>query len=148
MATAIGGQAPVGDPPEGFWKLEEIFGGSNYSGYSEPGRRHLLYRAQQKLDISADGKPGKGTHKAIQDFQKEKSLPATGQLDPATVAELGLADQKDNSTWSSPRGSSNTASRSSSSSDRTPESDKTKARKFIEKKILGGRDLRDLIPGR
>jgi hypothetical protein len=128
---------PVVQPPAaGFWTLEEILANSEYAGYSEPGRRYLVYKAQKALDEDADGVPGKGTYKAVQKFQVENSLQPTGQLDSQTLAALGLSAEPDKADWGKSR---------RSSEDRTPESEKTVARKFIERKILGGRDLKDIF---
>ena len=137
----------VGEPSDGHWKLDEIFSSSAYADYSEAGRRYLLYKAQQELKIGADGKVGPGTHKAIQKFQTDNALQPTGQLDGPTIAALELANQPDNADWSPPRSSGSSASRRSSS-DRTPESEKTAARKFIERNILNGRDLKEVFKGK
>jgi hypothetical protein len=127
---------PVVQPPAaGYWTLNEILANSEYGNYSEPGRRYLVYKAQQALEEGADGVPGKGTYKAIQKFQTESSLQPTGQLDSQTLAALGLSGQPDKADWG----------RSRSSGDRTPESEKTAARKFIERKLLGGRDLKNIF---
>jgi peptidoglycan hydrolase-like protein with peptidoglycan-binding domain len=126
----------VQPPAAGFWTLEEILANSEYAGYSEPGRRYLVYKAQKALDEDADGVPGKGTYKAVQKFQVENSLQPTGQLDSQTLAALGLSAEPDKADWGKSR---------RSSEDRTPESEKTVARKFIERKILGGRDLKDIF---
>ncbi|HSI62749.1 MAG TPA: protein kinase, partial [Candidatus Saccharimonadia bacterium] len=137
MAAILAAQPTVGEPPEGHWTLDQLFSSSTYSGYSESGRRYLLYKAQQGLKVGADGKVGPGTHKAIQKFQTENSLQPTGQLDGPTLAALELVNQPDKSDWSAPR------SHASRSSDDTPEGDKTAARKFIERNLLNGRDLKD-----
>ena len=89
----------------------------------------------------ADGTPGKGTYKAIQKFQIDSSLQPTGQLDSQTLAALGLSGQPDKTDW----GRSNRSSSSDDDDDRTPESEKTAARKFIERKVLGGRDLKNIF---
>jgi peptidoglycan hydrolase-like protein with peptidoglycan-binding domain len=137
MAALLAAQPVVGEPTDGHWKIEEIFSSSAYSGYSESGRRYLLYKAQQELKVGADGKAGPGTHKAIQKFQTENSLQPTGQLDGPTLAALDLVNQPDKSDWSPPR---STANRSSGD---TSDGDKTVARKFIERNLLGGRDLKE-----
>jgi serine/threonine protein kinase len=141
IAALMAAQPTVGEPAEGHWKLDELFSSTSYGGYSESGRRYLLYKAQQGLKIGADGKVGPGTHKAIQKFQTENSLQPTGQLDGPTLAALELVNQPDKSDWSAPRSSSGGGG--GRSSDRTPESEKTAARKFIERNILGGRDLKE-----
>jgi hypothetical protein len=138
MAAVIAAQSAAVNPPEaGYWKLSEIFANSEYSGYSESGRGYIVYKAQQALDESADGVPGKGTYKAIQKFQTEHGLAATGQLDSATLAAMELTGQPDKSDWGS--GGSRRSSRESSSED------KTAARKFIERNLLGGRDLKNIF---
>jgi peptidoglycan hydrolase-like protein with peptidoglycan-binding domain len=144
-AALPGAQPTVGEPPDGHWKLDELFSSSAYSSYSEAGRRYLLYKAQLGLKIGADGKVGPGTHKAIQKFQTANSLQPTGQLDGPTLSALELANVPDKSEWSAPKsGGGGGGSRSNS---RTPESEKTAARKFIERNILGGRDLKDVFKG-
>jgi peptidoglycan hydrolase-like protein with peptidoglycan-binding domain len=137
MAAVIAAQSASVNPPEaGYWKLSEIFANSEYRGYSESGRGYIVYKAQQALDESADGVPGKGTYKAIQKFQTEHGLAATGQLDSATLAAMNLTGQPDKSDWSS-------GSRRSRSEDSSE--DKTAARKFIERNLLGGRDLKNIF---
>jgi peptidoglycan hydrolase-like protein with peptidoglycan-binding domain len=115
--------------------MDEIFANSEYSGYSEAGRAHVVYQAQKKLKLGADGVPGKGTYNAIQKFQSEHDLPPTGQLDSATLAALELAEAPDDSTWSAPKIYRR----------QTAEADKTKLRKLFERKVLGGRDLKDIF---
>lgn len=135
-------QSVINEPPAGYWKLEELFAGTAYSGYSERGRRFLLYRTQQVLKekghykSSADGAPGKNTHKAIAEFQTANGLPATGLLDSATLSALGLNGLADNSDWGR-------SSRSSSSSRGSDDEDKTIFRKAVEGAI--GKDLRDVF---
>lgn len=147
MAAIIAAQAAVDAPEAGYWKLNEIFSNSEYSGYSESGRRYLLYKAQAVLKekdhyhSGVDGSPGKGTHKAIQSFQTASALQPNGQLDSATMASLGLTGLPDKTDWAS----SSRSESSRSSDDRTPESEKTKLRKIIERNVLGGRDLRDMF---
>ncbi|WP_170157147.1 protein kinase domain-containing protein [Roseimicrobium gellanilyticum] len=147
MAGPPGVQPTVGDPSDGHWQLDEIFSSSTYAGYSEAGRRYLLYKAQQGLGIGADGKVGPGTHKAIQKFQTANALQPTGQLDGPTISALELANQPDKPDWSPPQRSGGGSSRRSGD-DRTPESEKTAARKFIERNILGGRDLKEVFKGK
>jgi peptidoglycan hydrolase-like protein with peptidoglycan-binding domain len=136
IAAMVATQAAVAAPEAGYWKLGEIFVNSEYSGYSERGRGYIVYKAQEALDQDADGVPGKGTYKAIQKFQTEHGLQPTGQLDTPTLAAMNLSGQPDKTEWGA---SSNRSSRESSSED------KTAARKFIEKKILGGRDLKNIF---
>ncbi|QIF05822.1 protein kinase [Roseimicrobium sp. ORNL1] len=144
-AAPAGTQPTVGEPAEGHWKLDELFSSSAYNGYSEAGRRYLLYKAQLGLKIGADGKVGPGTHKAIQKFQTANSLQPTGQLDGPTLSALELTNVPDKSEWSAPKSSGGSSSRSNGG--RTPESEKTAARKFIERNILGGRDLKEVFKG-
>jgi serine/threonine protein kinase len=136
-------QPAVVEPPSGHWKLDEILANSEYAEYSEPGRSYLVYKAQQAMKQSADGVPGKGTYKAITQFQTEHGLQPTGQLDSATLVAMNLSGQPDNSDWS--RGSGSSGRSRNYDPDRTPESEKTKFRKMIEKNVLGGRDLRDVF---
>ena len=141
MAAIVASQPAVSPPEAGYWKLGEILSNSEYAGYSEAGRSYIVYKAQQAMKQGADGVPGKGTYKAIQKFQTDNALQPTGQLDTPTLAAMGLSGQEDKADWGAPR-------RSSSDDDgdeRTPESEKTKARKFIERNILGGRDLKDMF---
>jgi hypothetical protein len=135
-------------PEQGYWALEDMLSGTSYSSYSERGRGYVLYKAQQKLKemsyytSSLDGKPGKGTHKAIQDFQAAHFLPQSGLLDSATLTALELNGLEDNSAWG--KSSSGSTRRSNSgSSNRTPESEKTKFRRGFERMI--GRDLNDVF---
>ena len=57
-----------------------------------------VYQAQKKLSElgynpgNPDGIWGKKTEKALQRFQKESDLPATGKLDKKTEEKLGLRD--------------------------------------------------------
>lgn len=141
MAAIIASQPAVSTPEAGYWKLSEILANSEYAGYSEAGRSYIVYKAQQAMKQSADGVPGKGTYKAIQKFQGENALQPTGQLDTPTLAAMGLSGQADKSDWGAPRRSSS----DDEDDERTPESEKTKARKFIERNILGGRDLKDMF---
>jgi peptidoglycan hydrolase-like protein with peptidoglycan-binding domain len=46
---------------------------------------------QQGFNVGrADGKWGRKTEEALRDFQKKNNLPATGQLDKQTLADLGI----------------------------------------------------------
>ncbi len=150
-AAAVGPPAPpimpLVEPEQGYWPLDEIFAESSYSDYSKAGRGYLLHQAQQKLkagghyDSSVDGKPGKGTHKAIQTYQEANSLPKTGRLDSVTLSALELNGLEDKSSWSS--GPARRYSSSRPSSNRSQEEEKTKFRRGFEKVI--GRDVRDLF---
>lgn len=126
-------------PSAGYWTLDEIFANSEYSGYSNSGRKYLVYKAQQAMNESADGVPGKGTYRAIQKYQTEHTLQPTGQLDSATLAAMSLNGQPDRADWGGSRRSSD------DDDERTPDSEKTKFRKYIERNVLGGRDLRDVF---
>ena len=133
--------------------MESMFVDAPFSGYSESGRAQVLYKAQEKMkkggfySSGIDGKPGKGTHKAIKAYQTANSLPASGRLDGATLSAMGLNEMADNPSWRVASTSrSNSPRKSSKSSDRTPESEKTLFRKQAEK-ILG-KDLQDLNPFR
>jgi len=96
------------EPPSGFWKLNELFPGTDYQGYSENGRHYILYRVQKALkdkdlySFTLDGREGKGTHRAIESYQKSTHLPPNGQLDAATLASLSLTGLPDKSEWSPP----------------------------------------------
>jgi hypothetical protein len=138
IAAIVAAQASVDPPSAGYWKLSEIFANSEYSGYSENGRGYIVYKAQEALDEDADGVPGKGTYKAIQKFQTDHALQPTGQLDSATLAAMSLTGLPDKSDWGSGGGSRRSSSGGGSE-------DKTAARKFIERNILGGRDLKSIF---
>jgi hypothetical protein len=137
IAAIVAAQAAVNPPEAGYWKLSEIFANSEYSGYSESGRGYIVYKAQEALDEDADGVPGKGTYRAIQKYQTEHALQPTGQLDSATLAALSLTGLPDKSDWGNSGGSRRSSGGSSE--------DKTAARKFIERNILGGRDLKNIF---
>ena len=120
---APGAQVAVAEPASGFWKLDEMFAHSSYNNYSQSGRRYLLYKAQQSLkekshySSTIDGQVGKGTHKALQNFQATNALQPTGQLDEATIAALGLTGQEDKSDWDAPRKRSPSKSKESEEDD-------------------------------
>jgi peptidoglycan hydrolase-like protein with peptidoglycan-binding domain len=65
--------------------------------------REQLQSAQQKLQTlgyepgTTTGRLNRQTRKALEAFQKEENLPATGRLDPATLAALGLTTTKPSS---------------------------------------------------
>lgn len=65
--------------------------------------REHLQNAQQKLQTlgydpgTTTGKLHRQTRKALETFQKEEGLPATGRLDTATLAALGLTTTKPSS---------------------------------------------------
>ena len=41
-------------------------------------------------DIKVDGKMGKGTHRALREYQKKNKLKVTGKADEATLKSLGF----------------------------------------------------------
>lgn len=51
----------------------------------------LVKQAQTKLNVTADGKMGPQTQKAVKEFQTSKGLDASGQLDQKTIAALGVS---------------------------------------------------------
>lgn len=51
----------------------------------------LVKQAQTKLNVTADGKMGPQTQKAVKEFQAAKGLNASGQLDQKTIAALGVS---------------------------------------------------------
>lgn len=116
-------QSPVSIPPEGYWNIDQIFGGSSFDSYSKNGRAYLLFEAQaalkQKSHYKApvDGKVGQGTHKAIVSFQSANGLQPTGQLDSPTITALGLTSIDDKSDWSVPARKRSTRSGSNGGSD-------------------------------
>ena len=50
----------------------------------------LIKQAQTKLNVTADGKVGPETQKAVKEFQQSKGLKASGQLDQQTITALGV----------------------------------------------------------
>ena len=152
MAAALTQAGALVEPDQGYWPLDGIFADSPFTGYSESGQGYVLYKAQEKMkeggfyDSRVDGKPGKGTHKAIQAYQTANSLPASGRLDDATISTMGLTALEDKSSWkmASSSTSSSSSRKRSSSGNSTPESEKTLFRKKAEQII--GRDLRDINP--
>ena len=144
-----GGQPTVGEPDGGFWKLDEMFQSSPYNTFTENGQRYVLYQAQKKLKISADGKVGKGTHGAITKFQESNGLIPTGMLDGPTLAALELNTVTDNPKWSAPGGGGGGGGgKKGGSGGGSSDGDKTWIRKQIERNILGGRDLKDAFKRR
>lgn len=101
-------QPVVGDPPDGHWKIEQLFPTPPFAMYSENGKRHLLYQAQDKLkekglySSTIDGKEGKNTHNAIILFQAKNSLIPNGLLDVPTLAALEMRSEEDKKDWSPP----------------------------------------------
>ena len=101
-------QPVVGDPPEGHWKIEQLFPTPPFAMFSENGKRHLLYQAQDKLkekglySSTIDGKEGKNTHNAIILFQAKNSLIPNGLLDVPTLAALEMRSEEDKKDWSPP----------------------------------------------
>jgi hypothetical protein len=104
-APAVHAQPNPGEPPAGFWTLEELYPHPPFSDYSANGRKYLLYRTQSLLkqrglyNSNVDGREGKGTHLAIRLFQVESGLQPTGMLDEPTLVALDLDDTPDNPTW-------------------------------------------------
>ena len=66
------------------------------SGQQQSANSDLVKQAQEKLsqegkDVgTADGKMGPKTQAALKDFQQEKGLQASGELDQETVAALDI----------------------------------------------------------
>ena len=133
LTAIVAVQPDVGTPDAGYWNLNELLANSPYSGYSEMGRRRVLYKAQCIVGENADGMAGKGTYKAIQKWQTAHALHPTGQLDSTTLTAMDLANLSDYAVWDPTR------------PDEAPESEKTQFRKVIERKVLGGRDLKDIF---
>ena len=88
-------------PAAGFYDLDQLFSGSEYANYNRYTRKSILRQAQKKLKdfglyaSGIDGAPGRGTHKAIVDWQTSRSLPVTGLLDDATLASMELNGLKE-----------------------------------------------------
>jgi hypothetical protein len=101
-------QPVVGEPPEGHWKLPQLFPSPPFAMYSDNGKRHLLFEAQKKLkdkglySSTVDGKEGKNTHNAILLFQAKNSLIPNGLLDYPTLAKLEMQKTEDDKEWKSP----------------------------------------------
>jgi peptidoglycan hydrolase-like protein with peptidoglycan-binding domain len=53
-------------------------------------RGDTVKRLQEKLAISADGKFGSGTEKAVRDYQQKNGLVSDGIAGPATLAHMKL----------------------------------------------------------
>ena len=117
VPTAGGGVVPapdmpkqpvVGEPPDGHWKIEQLFPTPPFAMYSENGKRNLLFNAQSKLkekglySSTVDGKEGKNTHNAILLFQAKNSLIPNGLLDYPTLAALEMQEDADNKDWQPP----------------------------------------------
>jgi hypothetical protein len=106
VATAVvPPQANVGDPPEGFWNLDEIFVHSEYRGFSANGRRFLLFQAQEALKelghlkSPVQDEPDANLHRAIKTFQSLNELKPNGLLDSATNIALGVSGAPDKADW-------------------------------------------------
>lgn len=71
-------------------------GASTSMQYQSHASSSVIKEAQQKLSAAghdagpADGIMGPRTAQALKDFQQDKGLEASGQLDQRTLAELGL----------------------------------------------------------
>jgi peptidoglycan hydrolase-like protein with peptidoglycan-binding domain len=63
-------------------------------GYGPATPTMTVAQGQARLNVlgyangKADGAMGPKTHAALRDFQKDRGIPVTGELDPATIAEL------------------------------------------------------------
>ena len=81
--------------------LQEIFRQSRYSGYSTSGQGFILFKVQKKLELTADGKLGPKTRKAIKDYQRKyvAEVETIGLLDDPTLAALELNNESDNEGW-------------------------------------------------
>lgn len=83
-------------PPQGYFGLHDLFANGPYVEYNSHSRTSILQKAQEKFKEAglyaskADGVPGPGTQKAILAYQNAQGLLASGRLDDATVATLGL----------------------------------------------------------
>ena len=106
VATAIvPPQSDVGQPPNGFWNLKEVFVHSEYAGYSDNGRSFLLQQAQLALQelgaltTPVRMAPNEQLHEAIKSFQASKGLMQNGLLDSATIIALGIEGAPDKADW-------------------------------------------------
>jgi len=103
LLTELKVQAEKETPKEPL-ALKELFSLSVCKDFSETGCKHILQSAQvalKELKFYAgrpDGGTGKETHEAIIAFQKEKRLVPNAALDDKTLAALGLAELKDDTT--------------------------------------------------
>jgi peptidoglycan hydrolase-like protein with peptidoglycan-binding domain len=68
----------------------------------------LIKQAQTKLNVTADGKVGPETQKAVKEFQQSKGLKASGQLDQETIAALGVNESASAGGSSAPQAGSST----------------------------------------
>jgi len=63
-------------------------------GYGAPAATMTVAQAQERLNVlgysngRADGAMGPKTHTALREFQKDRGLSVTGELDAATIAQL------------------------------------------------------------
>jgi len=108
IASQMTTQPVVGEPPNGYWTVEQMFPTVPFTNYSATGKRYLLFKTQTLLKekglytSTVDGKEGKNTHNAVVLFQVKSGLRATGLLDVPTLAALQLSTEADNLAWSLP----------------------------------------------
>ncbi len=96
-------------PSSGYYDLAQVFDGTPYDAYNSYTRARILSKAQEKLKAaglyqsSTDGAMGPGTERAIIDWQRQQSLPATGRLDHKTQASLTLENIQESTPPATPQ---------------------------------------------
>lgn len=107
MSAGAGASAPGSESKSTSAKSE-----SKSSTQAQAQSPEIVKQAQEKLNVTADGKVGPETQKAVKEFQTSKGLEATGRLDEKTITALGVSESA-SAGGSAP--SSSTAPSSSSS---------------------------------
>jgi uncharacterized caspase-like protein len=83
-------------PATGHFTLNEIYRDSPYAAYNDYSQKETLRAAQTKLKQmghysgGVDGAMGRGTQRAILDWQRASGLTVTGRLDTESLSALGL----------------------------------------------------------
>ena len=115
MAAYAGGGAKQSQSDSGMQPQSASQGASHpsQSGQSE----QVVKQAQEKLNVTADGKMGPQTQAKLKEFQQSKGLEASGQLDQQTVAALGIEGGQSAATGSSSSPSSSGSPAAAGASD-------------------------------
>ena len=95
--------------------------GSSSQSMSQQHDKETIKQVQQKLSekghkVQADGIMGPKTQQALKAFQEKNQLEATGELDPETLAELGVEGASSSTGGSSSKGASGSSAGGSDSS--------------------------------